>query len=205
MVAKISGVSRATVSLVINNRNDGNVRISDGTRQRVWDAIQQLEYQPNANARSLRTQRTQLLAVMVPDITNPFYPALIRGVQEIASGSDYHVLVYDTNDRQEREQAFIDSVIQRAVDGVILVPFYLSMATFASGANNSRDFEWWLPRAIGLVLSGGLAAFSFFVLAHAHSAGHKCKSYNFWTCGLNKTTIRHRISFMLRTKCCRKS
>jgi len=62
-VGRLAGVSRATVSYVINNRAGGTVRISETTRRRVWDAVEELGYQPNVTARSLRTRRTQLMAV----------------------------------------------------------------------------------------------------------------------------------------------
>ena len=74
-------VSRATVSYIINNRTDGKVRISEETRQRVLQAVKELGYQPNMTARSLCTRRMQLLAIMVPDLTNSFYPQLIRKAQ----------------------------------------------------------------------------------------------------------------------------
>jgi LacI family transcriptional regulator len=130
-VARLAGVSRATVSYVINNRSGGKVQITDDTRRRVLDAIGQLGYQPNAAARSLKTQQTQLLAVMVPDLTNPFYPLLIRGAQVAADEQDYQILVYDSNDSPDREQKFVDAMLRRRVDGMILVAFHLQVADVA--------------------------------------------------------------------------
>ncbi|HWQ12836.1 MAG TPA: LacI family DNA-binding transcriptional regulator, partial [Roseiflexaceae bacterium] len=124
-VARLAGVSRATVSYVINGRSGGKVRISEETRRRVQEAARQLGYQPDAAARSLRTGRTRLLAVMVPDLTNPFYPLLIRGAQAVVEEHDYEIVIYDTIDRPEHEQAFIDVMLRRRVDGVILVAFHL--------------------------------------------------------------------------------
>lgn len=124
-VARLAGVSRTTVSYVINNRSGGKVQITDETRQRVLAAIEQLEYQPDVAARSLRTQQTQLLAVMVTDLTNPFYPLLIRGAQMVVEKFDYQILVYDCHDRAEREQAFVETMLRWRVDGVIMVPFHL--------------------------------------------------------------------------------
>jgi LacI family transcriptional regulator len=124
-VAKHAGVSRATVSLVINDRVRGNVRISEETQRRVWAAVEELGYQPNEVARSLRTQRTQLLALMVPDLANPFYPLLIRGAQSVVNDHDYQMLVYDSDDKSAREASFVDIMLRRRVDGVILVAFHL--------------------------------------------------------------------------------
>lgn len=130
-VAREAGVSRAVVSYVINKRTGGNVRISEATRRRVLEAVERLGYQPNITAQSLRTQRTQLLAIMVPDLTNPFYPLLIRGAQAVAEEQGYDLLVYDTNDQAAREQAFVAAMLRRGVDGVILVPFRLQPSNVA--------------------------------------------------------------------------
>ena len=114
-VAREAGVSRAVVSYVINNRSGGKVRISEPTRRRVLEVVQRLGYQPNVNARSLRTRRSQLIAVMVPDLTNPFYPLMIRGAQAVAQRAAYDILVYDCDDQPARERpfttAFVDSTL----------------------------------------------------------------------------------------------
>ncbi len=144
-VARLAGVSRAVVSYVINNRSGGNVRISDETRQRVMAAVRDLGYQPNVLARSLRTRRTQLLSVLVPDIANPFYPLLIRGAQAVAEPQDYHILVYDSHDSPQRERAFVDAMLRRRVDGVIMVAFHLE----------SPDVDRLLASGIRTVAVGG--------------------------------------------------
>ncbi len=144
-VARLAGVSRAVVSYVINGQTGGSVRISEETRQRVLRAVADLGYQPNATARSLRTQRTQLLAVMVPDLTNPFYPLLIRGAQRVAEDQNYQLLVYDTDDSEARERAFIETLLGRRVDGVILVAFRLQ----------AQDVERLVRAGIAVVAIGG--------------------------------------------------
>jgi len=124
-VALHAGVSITTVSQVVNNSTGGNIRISQETRDRVWQAVRALGYTPNASARSLRTRKTNLLAVLVPDIANPFYPQLIRGVQDVAAEHGYDLLVYDADDRPQREKAFVEAILRRQVEGVAMVPFYL--------------------------------------------------------------------------------
>ena len=81
-VARMAGVSRATVSYVINNRTDGNVRISEETRCRVLEAIEELGYRPNVLARSLRRGQTHTIGMIVPDNTNPFFAEVARGVED---------------------------------------------------------------------------------------------------------------------------
>jgi LacI family transcriptional regulator len=126
-VAKKAGVSRATVSLIVNDQVSGNVRISDETRQRVQVAVAELGYQPNTIAQSLRRQRTNLVALLVPDITNPYYPLLIRGAQNAADQQDHQLLIYDSDDSPARERSFVDTILRRRVDGVILQSFHLSV------------------------------------------------------------------------------
>jgi LacI family transcriptional regulator len=130
-VARLAGVSRATVSYVINKRSGGKVQITEETRHRVLEAIDELGYRPNVAARSLRTQQTQLLAVMVSDLTNAFYPLLIRGAQAVAHEHDYQILVYDCNDNPTHEHTFIDRMLRWRVDGIIMVPFHLEVEDVA--------------------------------------------------------------------------
>ncbi len=127
-VAKKAGVSRTTVSLIINDQVSGNVRISEETRQRVQAVIIELGYQPNSIAQSLRRQRTNLIALLVPDITNPYYPLVIRGAQNAADQHDHQLLIYDSDDSPTRERAFVDTVLRRRVDGVLLISFHLNVA-----------------------------------------------------------------------------
>lgn len=125
-VAERAGVSPSTVSQVVRGGSGGNVRISEATRGRVKDVITELGYRPNATARNLRLQRTQLIAVMVPDLTNPFFPQLIRGAQRTLEDHDFQLAVYDSHGRADRERAFVASMLEGRVDGAILVPLYLN-------------------------------------------------------------------------------
>lgn len=121
-VARLANVSQAAVSYVLNGKS--SVSISPETRQRILDAIQELDYQPNRSARSLRTSKTFTLAVIIPDITNPFYPAFARGIQDIADQHDYDVITYNSDGIKEKERSLLRSVIQRQVDGLVAVLFH---------------------------------------------------------------------------------
>ncbi len=124
-VAARAGVSRATVSYVLNGRTDGTIRVSDETRQKVLDAIGSLRYRVNLTARGLKTRRSHLLAVLVPDLGNPFYPMLIRGAQKMAHASGYRILVFDSFSTREDELDFLKMALDRIADGLILAASYL--------------------------------------------------------------------------------
>lgn len=117
-VAKYAGVSAITVSRVINNSG----YFSQEVRERVEKAIAELGYVPNTLARSLRSRRTQTVALMVTDITNPFFTTLARGVEDTANQAGYTVIFCNTDESQEKEEKYLKVLLQKQVDGLLLVP-----------------------------------------------------------------------------------
>lgn len=117
-VANKAEVGPITVSRVINNT--GYVRPE--TRERVNKAIQELGYVPNTLARSLRSRRTHTLALMVTDITNPFFTTLARGVEDASNSSGYTVIFGNTDESPAKEEQYINVLLQKQVDGILLVP-----------------------------------------------------------------------------------
>lgn len=124
-VARLAGVSQPTVSRVLNQVNT-SIPVSDETRERVLAAIQELAYRPNFNARSLRTQRTQMIALLIADISNSFYHPIARAVQDVARLHDYDVLIANSDHVYENEKHFCEAVTRRPVDGVVMVPIHLT-------------------------------------------------------------------------------
>ncbi len=124
-VARLAGVSQPTVSRVLNKTNT-SIPVSQDTYQRVMAAVKELGYRPNMTARSLRTQRTQMIAVMIADITNAFYHSIVRVIQAIARQHDYDVLISSSDHRYENERHFCEAVLRRPVDGIIMVPIHLT-------------------------------------------------------------------------------
>lgn len=120
-IALAAGVSQATVSIVLNKVETPSVPA--GTRERILKLAGQLGYQPNHPARILRSARTMTLACIVPDITNPFYPGLVRGLQTTAAPAGYAVLIYDTDGTPEGERRALDWLQQGRADGAVGV-FY---------------------------------------------------------------------------------
>lgn len=126
-VARLAGVSQATVSMVLSG---GAPAIPAETWERITKAARELGYVPNRAAQALRTSRTMTIACIVPDITNPFYPALIRGIQSVTDRISYDVLSVNTDGSPERERHFLDWFRQGRVDGVIGVFFTLRAGDF---------------------------------------------------------------------------
>jgi LacI family transcriptional regulator len=118
-VARLAGVSTVTVSRVINGA--GSVKLE--TRTRVQQAIEELHYLPNVAARSLRSKRTNTLALLVPDITNSFWTTVARGVEDEAQNGGYSVLLCNTDEDAAKQQRYQDVIISQRVDGVILTPY----------------------------------------------------------------------------------
>jgi LacI family transcriptional regulator len=125
-VAKLAGVSVTTVSYVINERTGDNIRISEETRQKVWAAVKDLNYRPSSAARTLRTKRSYLLALMIPYIEAPYFPFLAVAVQREAEDKGFRVLIYDTRYELQREHGFLNVLYSHSVDGVIIQSDQLS-------------------------------------------------------------------------------
>ena len=118
-VARHARVSITTVSHALS----GNRRVAEATRARIEDAIRELDYRPNAFARGLRTERSHMVALMIPDITNPYYPTLARGMQDALHQGGYQIFVCSTDGRKEQEWSFLNDSLQRRVDGIALASF----------------------------------------------------------------------------------
>ncbi|WP_458415315.1 LacI family DNA-binding transcriptional regulator [Schinkia sp. CFF1] len=116
-VAKEAGVSVATVSRVINN----NGYVNEDTRKKVMDAIDQLNYKPNAVARSLFKKQSKMIGLIVPDITNPFFPQLARAVEDVTNQAGYTLVLCNSDSEILKEQEYIDVLKQKYVDGFIIV------------------------------------------------------------------------------------
>ena len=136
-VAAVAGVSVTTVSLVLNNRP---ARVSEGKRKVIADAAKKLNYVPNQSARSLVTKQSQLVALIVPDIENLFFAALAKCGEDECAAQGYSLIVANSDDSRESEQALLRRLTSRGVDGVLLIPARESCAAGA-GAALREDVE----------------------------------------------------------------
>ncbi len=122
-VARLAGVSQTTVSFVINDTPSAN--IPDETRNRVWAAVKALNYRPNAMARGLSSRRSHTLGFISDEIaTTPSAGQIIRGAQDAAWHEQIMLLVIDTGRNQELEQAALDMLLERQVEGIIYATMY---------------------------------------------------------------------------------
>lgn len=114
-VAREAGVSIATVSRVLN----GIDVVNDETKKKVLDTIEKLGYRPNILARSLKTHKSSTIGIIIPDISNPVYPEIVRGAEDVASIYNYNIMLCNTDLDLEREKESFNVLREKMVDGVI--------------------------------------------------------------------------------------
>jgi LacI family transcriptional regulator/LacI family repressor for deo operon, udp, cdd, tsx, nupC, and nupG len=119
-VAKRAGVSIATVSRVLNNSQS----VNDETRLKILKAIKELKYQPSRVAKRLRSKSgsSNLLGVLVPDIRNPFYVDVLRGIEDIAYKNNYAIIMCNFGQDEKKEIMYLDILESEAIDGLIAAP-----------------------------------------------------------------------------------
>jgi LacI family transcriptional regulator len=117
-VAKRAGVASMTVSRVINDSG----YVSDKTRAKVEAAIMELGYVPNMLGPSLRFNQTKTLALIITDITNPFWTTVARGVEDAANEDEYSVILCNTDESTKKQEQYVDMLLKRRIDGILFVP-----------------------------------------------------------------------------------
>ncbi|MFS0562977.1 LacI family DNA-binding transcriptional regulator [Terribacillus sp. 179-K 1B1 HS] len=115
-VADKAGVSIATVSKVINNTG----KIRDSTRQKVWNVMKELNYQPSVMASALTGKSTETLGLLVPDISNPFFSELARTIEDRSHEQGLSVIMCSTDDNEEKEKKYLELLQRKQVDGLII-------------------------------------------------------------------------------------
>ncbi|AKN33064.1 LacI family transcriptional regulator [Clostridium carboxidivorans P7] len=136
-IAKVAGVSKATVSMVLNKR-DGN--ISEETKSRILTLAKEMNYIPNHLARSLSTKKTDTIGIVLPDITNPFFASIARAIEDRASYLGYNVIFCNTDNEINKEQKYIKVLISKLVDGVIFIAGGESSVSIEMLKNNNVPF-----------------------------------------------------------------
>ncbi len=117
-VAKLAGVAPITVSRVINDSG----YVSEKTRHCVEQAVEELGYVPNMLGHSLRFKQTMTLAVVITDITNPFWTTVTRGVEDVAQANGYSIILCNTDESEDKQKQYLQMLLRRRIDGILLVP-----------------------------------------------------------------------------------
>ena len=121
--ARLAGVSRATVSYVLNDVPDA--RVPDETRQRVLEAIEELGYEPDARAQALRSGSTKTIALIIPDLQNPHFCEYANGIEEAARAAGYHLLLSSTTMNDEYAVEIFRDLARRRFDGLIIASSFI--------------------------------------------------------------------------------
>ncbi|MEA3334884.1 MAG: LacI family DNA-binding transcriptional regulator [Chloroflexota bacterium] len=145
-VAKAAGVSRQTVSRVLNHKSD----VSDETRHRILQIIDQLGYRPSRIARGLATDRTGTFGLVFPDVANPYFAEIVRGAEDVARERDNSVFLCNTDENPQRELTALRSLDAQQVDGILL----------CSPRLNDDELRSLIPRLPPLVLVNHLLRFN---------------------------------------------
>lgn len=138
-VAKFAGVSRATVSRVLNN----NPKVDDDMRSRVLDAVRALGYQPNRAARRLRAQSSNVIGLVISDIQNPYFLSVIRGVEDAAYAQQMNLILCNSDEDPDKERMYLNVMESERVAGLIIVPAH---------SNNSADLNQLKQAGIPIIL-----------------------------------------------------
>jgi LacI family transcriptional regulator len=132
-VAREAGVSIATVSRVLN----GIDVVNEDTKKKVLEVIEKLDYRPNILARSLKTQKSSTIGIIIPDISNPVYPEIVRGAEDVASIYNYNIMLCNTDLDLDREKESFNVLREKMVDGVI----YMSNSLESDIKNTIKSME----------------------------------------------------------------
>ena len=116
-VARAAGVSVATVSRVLN-RSD---KVKPETKERVVQVIERLEYTPDASAKALRSRRTSLIGVVIPDVSSIYYLELLKGIENTAIEANYNLIICDAQNSPKRENEYMRMLAERRLDGFIII------------------------------------------------------------------------------------
>lgn len=135
-VAELAGVHPSTVSRVINDDS----RISEKTKNKVLLIIKKLGYTPNAIARGLKTKRTYTLGMLIPDITNPFFAEIARGVEDAANANGFNIILCNTDDKLKKERIYLEILKGKRVDGLILGTAHIKDKSILELENNNFPY-----------------------------------------------------------------
>lgn len=189
-VAKKVGVSSATVSLVLSGKAKKG-RISEDVAEQVFQAAKEMNYRPNKAARSLRTGKTKIVGLIVPDISNPFYAKLARQIENIAGLKGYQLMFSSSDDSSEKFEKLERLFVEQSVDGIIAVPPQNSESVIMQLIERSMPIIF-VDRKMENVPVSSILIDNFgisFALSD-HLIGQGCKRIAFVTCNMELLNVQ---------------
>lgn len=127
-IAEVVGVSKTTVSMVLNKKN---INVSEETRNKIFRTAKEMHYIPNFAAKSLSTNKSETIGIIVPDIENPFFSEMARAIEDNANKYNYNVILCNSDNDIKKEKKYVELLISKQVDGVI----------FISGGESTKSIE----------------------------------------------------------------
>ena len=143
-IAKLARVSLGTVSHVLN----GKTPVRDPLRKRVMDAVASTGYQPSQLARGLRREKTNILAMIIPDILNPFFPGIVRGAEDVAFANGYRLVLCNTDNDHGKEVMHLSALQTYLPSGLIVIPSDSSDLTVQAESYRKGGSRGHLPGSI---------------------------------------------------------
>lgn len=173
-VAKKAGISQTTVSHILNNSLA--VSIPEETRQRVLQAMQELDYVPNRTARNLRNRVAKTVGVVISDIQNPFFTSVVRGIEKVLVEADFILLLCNSDEDPDREKIHLSTLRSEGVDGIILATTRSDSESYRQLLNNRTPLVGIdrIPETPGMdvvTVTNSRGAFS--AISHLSDMGHK--------------------------------
>ncbi len=169
-VAERAGVSSSTVSRILA----GKLAVKDETRARVMRAVEELDYKPSLMAKCLRSGESRLLGFIIPNIERPFYPKVMKHLEELAYESGYNIILCDASESTKKESEFLQTLIGLRVDGVVFLPTTEETEHILPFVGKlpivviNRKFDIGLPCVLGDDYDGGYCAGM-----HLYRLGHR--------------------------------
>ena len=164
----------STISRVL--RGKANLRISEETQKKVFEAAKILHYQPNQIARTLRLKKSNTIGLIVPDISNPFFSRIAHKIDNLVYDAGYMLIVVSTDENQDKEYHFVEEMISRGVDGLMIIPVQNDDHHIRELLNEKlplvlidRDFETFKAN---IIVSDNREA-SYSAVKHLYKLGHK--------------------------------
>ncbi len=194
-IARHLGVSTALVSLVINHRGDEK-GISPETQKKVWDLVKKLNYKPHHVARSLRLGNSKIIGLIIADISNVFYSAIAKSIEDKASEKGYSIIFMSSEENPKKEEEMIRLLIDRGVDGLILSTSFSERDQIRKLRNTKIPFvliDRYVPGVkTNYVLAGNYQG-AFDMTEHLLSAGYT-KIALLYVTPSHLTTMKNRVS-----------